>query len=150
MNVMCCAARQPGVSSSCQGWSCRSWKRRGWISRRVCVYFCGNYEQKNFHWVLSIIAEMMPVLRLCVIQHLCLLCFLSRFFFLPFLISAFLRGFTGNCRQIDRKWEVGVCNLYFPEYLCAISHLVSYSGIASFHLKNNTLAVVTYFLKENS
>lgn len=156
MNVMRSAARQPGVSLSCQSCSCESrhcwsWKLRVWISRRVCVSLWKLWTKK-FPLSAEHYCRNDACIAFVCYRTLCQLCFLSLSFssFFPFLICAFLRGFTGNCRHINQRWKVGVHNLYFTEYLRAISHLVSYSGVASFHLKNNILAVITYFLKENT
>lgn len=155
MNVMRCTAQQPGVSLSCQCCSCEhqhcwSWKLRVWISRCVCVPLWKLWRKK-----FSLNAEHRCrndacIAFVCYIT-LCQVVFplsLIFFFFLPFLISAFLRGFTGNCRQINQRWEVSVHNLYFTEYLCAISQLVSYSGITSFHLKNNICSYHLLFQRE--
>lgn len=152
MNVMCCTAQQPGVSLSCQCcsrecWHCCSWKCRISISRcffmSLWIWLTKFFPLRAEHYcrndacIAFVLYNIVPLV----------FPFSLIFFFLSFHDKCFCRGFHRK-QQINQRGEIGMNNFYFTEYLCAIPHLVNYSGIACFNLKNNMLAVIIYFQKE--
>lgn len=117
---------------------------------RMCVtYLCGNSSAERYcknDACIALVCYVMLYNTISVVLPLSL-----TFFFTTFLMSPFLRGFTGNRRQMKQRWEVCVHTLYSVKYLHAVSSLtVSSHGIASFHLKSKVSACITYFLSKNT
>lgn len=134
------AARAVAVNAG----NCCSWKCRISISKSFYVSLW-ILLTKNF----PLSAEHYCRNYACIAFVLLVFPFSLIFFFLFFYDKCFSKGFHRKL-QINQRGEISVNNFYFTKYLCAIPHLVDYSGIASFNLKNNMLTVIIYFWKENT